>query len=107
MIQNRTKLAIAGTALLALGAVTTYAQVAPTTPAPEATTPAVTAPASNEPMMSLTDIEQLLKGQGLRVTELEVKDRVVEVEAYDSSNREIDLIVDRRTGEILSRQFDR
>ena len=106
MTQNRIKIAIAGTALLALG-VAAYAQVAPTTPTPEATTPAATAPASNEAMMSLTDIEQLLKGQGLRVTELEVKDRIVEVEAYDSSNREIDLIVDRRTGEILSRQFDR
>jgi hypothetical protein len=37
---------------------------------------------------------------------MEVRDRVVEVEGLDGNNREIDLIVDRRSGEILSREFD-
>ena len=56
--------------------------------------------------MSLTDIEQLLKSKGIRVTEMEVRDRVVEVEGLDGTYREIDLIVDRRSGEILAREFD-
>ena len=47
-----------------------------------------------------------MNAQGIRVTELEVRDRLVEVEGRDASNREVELVVDRRTGEILSRRFD-
>jgi hypothetical protein len=99
MIRNRI---IVGTAVVALGAVAAYAQVSPTAPV----TPAPVA-ANAQPTLSLTEIEQLLKDQGVRVTELEVKDRVVEAEGYDAENREVELLVDRRTGEILSRKFDR
>jgi hypothetical protein len=41
------------------------------------------------------------------VKEMEVHDKVLEVEGYDAQGREIDLIVDRRSGEILSRKLDR
>jgi len=76
------------------------AQEAPTQPA----APAIAEAAAN--FLSLTDIESRLTSQGIRVTELEVKGSVLEVEGYDSNNREIELIVDRRNAEILSRQFD-
>jgi hypothetical protein len=96
MTRNRI---IAALAFAALGAVTAYAQVAPTAaPAPAA--------ATGQPLLSLTEIEQLLKDQGVRVSELEVKDRVVEAEGHDADNREVELLIDRRSGEILSRRFD-
>ena len=87
-------------------------------PAVERTVPATSAPAvapaaaptagapTERAMLSLTDIESRLKAQGLRTTEMEVRDRVLKVEARDANNREIDLLVDRRSGEILSRKVE-
>ena len=56
--------------------------------------------------LTLTEIERRVTATGVRVTEIEVKDRIVEVEGRDASNREVDLVVDRRSGEILSRKLD-
>jgi hypothetical protein len=98
MNPNRSKVipaAIAATCLAALGAVTVHAQVVE---AP--------APANNQASLTLTEIEQILQREGIRVTELEVKDRVVEAEGYDAQNREVEVLVDRRSGEVLSRKFD-
>jgi len=50
--------------------------------------------------------EALLQRQGIRVQELEVRDHVVEVEGHDATNRKVEVTVDRRSGEILSRRFD-
>jgi hypothetical protein len=99
--QLSTALAVAS--LVAIGASVVSAQEPPQ--APVESTPA-SGNASAAAVMSLTDIEQLLKSKGIRVTEMEVRDRVVAVEGLDGNNREIDLIVDRRSGEILSREFD-
>ena len=63
-----------------------------------------TAPADK--FLTLTEIERRVTATGVRVTEIEVKDRIVEVEGRDASNREVDLVVDRRSGEILSRKLD-
>jgi hypothetical protein len=98
MKPNRSKVvhaAIATTCLAALGAVSAYAQ-------------GVEAPASvtNQPSLTLTEIEQILQKEGIRVTEIEVKYSVVEAEGRDAQNREVDVIVDRRSGEVLSRQLD-
>jgi hypothetical protein len=84
------------------------AETAPaaTVPAAAAAPPAAQAPAAERPMLSLADIERRVNAQGIRVTELEVRDRLVKVEGRDASNREVELMVDRRTGEILSRRFD-
>jgi hypothetical protein len=98
MKPNRSKLiqaAIATSCLAALGAVSVHAQVADPS-----------ASATNQPSLTLTEIEQILQKEGIRVTELEVKDRVVEAEGYDAQNREIEVLVDRRSGEVLSRNFD-
>jgi uncharacterized membrane protein YkoI len=70
-----------------------------------ASTPAASAPAT-EKFLSLTEIERKVTATGVRVTEIEVKDRVVEVEGRDAQNREVDLLVDRRSGEILSRKIE-
>ena len=108
-------LTVAGVAL-ALGtfAVPGRAQQPPATPASveqpvaqASTSGAERASAKNgASFLSLTEISNRISSEGLKVTELEIHDKVVEVEARDSSNRELDLVVDRRTGEILSREFD-
>jgi hypothetical protein len=95
--------ALAAASLIVIGASAVRAQETPQAPA-EPTPPA--ANATGVPMMGLTDIEQLLKSKGIRFTEMELRDRVVEVEGLDSKNREVDLIVDRRSGEILSQKLD-
>jgi hypothetical protein len=56
--------------------------------------------------LTLAEIETRLAAEGLTVRELEVRERLVEVEAYDASGREVELVLDRRTGEILSRKLD-
>ena len=94
---------LAAASLVAISASVVSAQEAPAAPAQS--TPA-DGNASAVPVLSLSDIEQLLKSKGIRVTEMEVRDNVVEVEGLDGNNREVDLIVDRRSGEILSRKFD-
>jgi hypothetical protein len=60
----------------------------------------------SQPNIGLNEIEALLQSQGIRVQELEVRDKVVEVEGRDANNREVEVIVDRRSGEILSQRFD-
>jgi hypothetical protein len=102
MTRNQNTLFRAGLAAsLALAGVTAFAQVTPTTPQQPA---APAAPTGT--LMSLTEIESQLTAQGIRVREMEVHDKVLEVEGLDAQGRKIDLIVDRRNGEILSRKFD-
>jgi hypothetical protein len=60
-------------------------------------------PASDK-YLSLGEIERKATATGIRVTEIEVKDRIAEVEGRDSKNRKVELEVDRRNGEILSRK---
>ena len=67
---------------------------------------AATSPAAPEKFLDLCEIEQRVTATGVRVTEIKIKDRIVEVEGRDASNREVDLVVDRRSGEILSRKLD-
>jgi peptidase YpeB-like protein len=77
----------------------------PASAAPASTAPTV-APSAGKALLGLSEIESLLQKQGIRVHELEVRDRVVEAEGRDTSNRKVEVIVDRRSGEILSRRFD-
>ena len=84
------------TATIAIAGTASYA-VAQTPPATAA------APAN---FLSLSEIESRLTADGLKVEEIEIRDAVVEVEAYDANGREVDLVIDRRTGETLSRKFD-
>jgi peptidase YpeB-like protein len=117
MTRTQSKLLSAGlTAALALTGVTafaadpaappsTVAQAAPAATA-AAEQPAAPAASATAKLLSLTDIEGRLTAQGIRMKEMEVHDKVLEVEGVDAQGRKIDLIVDRRSGEILSRKFD-
>lgn len=58
-------------------------------------------------VLSLGEIESRLTSQGIEIREIELRDLVVEVEGRDAQGREVELIVDRRTGEILSQKKDR
>lgn len=101
-----TSVAALGTILLGMFAGPISAQSPEGAPAPAVATTADVSATKARPMLSLTDIEKLINAQGVRVSELEVKDSVVEVEGRDTSNREVKLLVDRRSGEILSRKLD-
>jgi hypothetical protein len=58
-------------------------------------------------LLSLGDIETRLTAQGIKIREIEIKDLVVEVEGRDAQGRKIELLMDRRSGEILSQKLDR
>lgn len=64
-------------------------------------------PAATSPVLSLGDIESRLTAQGITIHEIELRDSVVEVEGRDAQGRKVELLVDRRNGEILSRKLDR
>lgn len=58
-------------------------------------------------VLSLGEIESRLTAQGITIREVELRDRVVEVEGRDAQGRKVELLIDRRTGEILSNKPDR
>jgi hypothetical protein len=63
--------------------------------------------ASSPALLSLGDIESRLTAQGIAIREIELRDSVVEVEGRDAQGRKVELLVDRRNGEILSRKLDK
>lgn len=58
-------------------------------------------------VLSLGEIETRVTAQGITISEIEVRDRVVEVEGRDANGKKVELILDRRSGEILSQKEDR
>jgi Peptidase propeptide and YPEB domain len=62
------------------------------------------APASDG--LSLGEIESKLTAQGITIREVELRDRVVEVEGRDAKGVKVELLMDRKTGEILSQKPD-
>lgn len=64
----------------------------------------VTVPAN---VLDVGDIENHLVAQGIEVKEIEVRDLLAEVEGYDAQGREVELVIDRRSGETLSHEYDR
>jgi hypothetical protein len=63
----------------------------------------VTIPAN---ALSVGDIESRLTAQGIKVTEIEVRDLLAEVDGFDAQGREVELVIDRRSGELLSHKYD-
>ncbi|HKU14868.1 MAG TPA: PepSY domain-containing protein [Steroidobacteraceae bacterium] len=98
---NRPLLA-AGIASLATGISVLAIQVGAQQAAPP--TPAAAAPAG---VLGLGDIESRLTALGIRIREIELRDLVVEVEGRDPQGRKVELLIDRRSGEILSQKPDR
>ncbi|MEX2050576.1 MAG: PepSY domain-containing protein [Steroidobacteraceae bacterium] len=68
--------------------------------------PVATGSPTGTPMVSLTEIETRLAAEGVKIREMELREFVVEIEGHDAEGREIELVVDRRSGETLSRRFD-
>lgn len=73
-------------------------------PAAEKSTATASAAPGN--LISLDEVESRLRNDGIRVEELKLRGHLVEAEGRDGSNREIEVIVDRRNGEIVSKRFD-
>lgn len=96
--QRSRGVAVFAAAILAVGAVAALAQTPPASKAAEA------APAN---VLSLGEIESRLAAQGVKVKEIEVRDLLVEVEGYDAQGREVEIVIDRRSGETLSHRFDK
>ena len=64
-------------------------------------------PAADAKMIGLGEIENRLTAQGITIREIELRDVVVEVEGRDAQGRKVELLIDRRSGEILSQKPDR
>ncbi|MBX5461069.1 MAG: PepSY domain-containing protein [Steroidobacteraceae bacterium] len=73
-------------------------------PAAEQATPTASAAPAN--LISLDEVESRLRNDGIRVEELKLRGHLVEAEGRDGSNREVEVIVDRRNGEVVSKRFD-
>lgn len=69
-------------------------------------TPAHAAPtaAAAAPVLSLDEIERRATAQGVQVKEIKLRDRLVEVEGRDADAQKVELLIDRRSGEVLSRE---
>jgi len=83
-------------ALAGVAGASAWAQTAPSTGV-------VNVPAN---VLSIGEIESRLTAQGIKVKEIEVRDLIAKVEGYDAQGREVDLVIDRRSGETLSHEFD-
>jgi len=68
-----------------------------------ATEPAVKVPAN---ALSVSEIESRLTAQGIKVKEIEIDGLLAEVEGYDAQGREVEMVIDRRTGETLAHEYD-
>jgi len=86
-IRNKTRLSLLAASVLAFGVA--WAQQPGTTPAN---------------WLGMAELEQRGVSEGITVTEIEIKQRLAEVEGYDAQQRKVELVIDRQTGEILSRQ---
>ena len=57
-------------------------------------------------VLSAGEIESRLTAQGIKVKEIKIRDLLAKVEGYDAQGREIEVVIDRRNGEMLSHEFD-
>ncbi|WP_300538507.1 PepSY domain-containing protein [Sphingosinicella sp.] len=56
--------------------------------------------------MSFGAAEKHAAKQGVRADEIKIKRSTIKVEGRDDRNRKVELVLDRRTGEVLDRRFD-
>jgi len=91
-------LAIAGILGMGTGALAQQPPATDTTASPAST--------ASGNLISLDEVESRLRNEGIRVEELKLRGHLVEAEGRDGSNREVELIVDRRNGEVVSKRFD-
>jgi hypothetical protein len=56
--------------------------------------------------MSFGAAEKHAAKHGIRADEIKIKRSTIKVEGRDNQNRKVELVLDRRTGEVLDRRFD-
>lgn len=56
--------------------------------------------------IGIENLEEIAQQQGIRVREMKVRDLLLKVEGVDAQGRKVELILDRRTGEVMSRRLD-
>lgn len=62
------------------------------------------APLATGRTLSYEELERRVTAQGLMIKKAEVRDLLLKVTAYDQQHRKVKMILDRRNGEVLSRQ---
>lgn len=55
-------------------------------------------------LLTLDDIESRVTAQGIQVKSIELRDLLVEVEGRDANAQKVELLIDRRSGDVLSRE---
>lgn len=56
-------------------------------------------------VLGLDELERRVTADGISIREIEVRDLLLKVEGFDSQNRKVKLVLDRRSGEVLSREI--
>ena len=64
-------------------------------------------PAPGTKTIGLCEVQRPLTVEGIPIREIELRDAVAEVEGRDAQGRKVELLLDRRSGEILSPKPDR
>lgn len=64
------------------------------------------AAAPNAKQLSFGAAEKRAAKHGVRADEIKIKRSTIKVEGRDNQNRKVELVLDRRTGEVLDRRFD-
>jgi hypothetical protein len=60
--------------------------------------------ASAPGLLNMAEVEQRAASEGIVVTEIEMENRLAEVEGRDAQQRKVELVIDRKTGEVLQRK---
>lgn len=63
----------------------------------------VTVPAN---ALGAADIEKRVSAMGITVTEIEIDGLLADVEGIDAEGREVELVLDRRSGDVLSHKVE-
>lgn len=62
-------------------------------------------PISTAGVLSHEELERRLASEGVHITKMEIRDLLLFVSGYDSSQRRVKLAVDRRNGMVLAREY--
>lgn len=57
--------------------------------------------------LSYEELERRVTAQGLQITKAEVRGLLLKVTAYDDQHRKVKMMLDRRSGEVLSLEIKR
>lgn len=94
-----------------LGAVAAAAPLGQVYAQPVASAAAVTQapfppPISAAKVLPQGELERRIADQGVYVTKMEIRDLLLKVKAYDNYQRRVSLTFDRRTGDLLAREYN-